>query len=81
MIESMCQSYHWTLDEAMRLTVPQIIMLGHAANVNFKRSGMDKHSSLTSSAASDDFVEVNGRSKRLSEMTSEDYTLYYSDWG
>lgn len=34
----MCEAYHWTLDEAKSLTMPQIIMWNHAAFVNKERS-------------------------------------------
>lgn len=37
LLDNLCQAYHWTLDEAMRLTVPQILMLSHAAKVNYDR--------------------------------------------
>lgn len=77
MVEQLCQAYHWTLGEAMRLTVPQIVMLGHAAWVNYKRSGLDKDDD----GPKDVSVSVNGRSKNLSEMNSDDYMKYYSDWG
>lgn len=37
MIDSLCQCYHWSLEEAMKLTMPQIIMLQHASHINMKR--------------------------------------------
>jgi hypothetical protein len=33
-VSSLCEAYHWTLAEAMKLTMPQIIMLNHASWVN-----------------------------------------------
>jgi len=36
-VDSLCQAYHWTLKEAMHLTLPQILMLNHAAKVNSLR--------------------------------------------
>jgi len=37
MIDGLCQGYHWTFDEAFKMTMPQIIMLNHAAYVNGER--------------------------------------------
>lgn len=37
LVDNLCQSYHWTLGEAMKLTLPQIFMLNHASAVNSKR--------------------------------------------
>jgi hypothetical protein len=37
LIDNLCQAYHWTIGEAFRLTLPQIIMLNHAAKVNHDR--------------------------------------------
>ncbi len=78
MVEQLCQTYHWTIADAMKLTVPQIVMLGHASWVNYKRSGLDKDKD---DKPSDVTVNVNGKSKNLSDMNSEEYMRYYSDWG
>lgn len=62
----------------MKMTMPQIIMLNHAASVNAKKSGLDR---LSSDKPDDnDVVTVGGKHKRLSEMDSKDYAEYYSDW-
>ena len=78
MVEQLCQTYHWTIAEAMRLTVPQIIMLGHASWVNYKRSGLDKNDD---SSGRDVNINLNGKSKNMTEMDSNDYMTYYSNWG
>lgn len=38
MVESLCQAYHWPLEKAMNLTLPQMIMLNHASWVNHENS-------------------------------------------
>jgi hypothetical protein len=37
MVDSLAQGYHWTLDEVFKLTMPQIILMSHAAHINSKR--------------------------------------------
>lgn len=73
LVDQLCQAYHWTFAEAMKMTMPQIIMLNHAAHVNAKRMGLDRDE--------DDVpVEVGGKSKSMDVMDSKDYERYYSDW-
>lgn len=79
MVDQLCQGYHWTLDEAMRLTMPQIIMLSHASSVNMKRAGLNTTVSVDQDDE-DPTVMVGGISKQLSKLTPEEKDLYYSDW-
>ena len=37
MIGSLCEAYHWTLDEAFKLTTPQIILLCHVSSEQAKK--------------------------------------------
>lgn len=60
----------------MSLTVPQMILMGHAAYVNAERSGLldrDKD-------GIDATVRVRGKKKSFDEMDSTDYADYYGDW-
>lgn len=78
MIHSVCSSYHWTYEEAMKRTLPQIIMLNHAASVVGERmSRRYKMASSGEEPEEDDDPPV-WRGKRLSEMTTEE-TLRYMD--
>jgi hypothetical protein len=38
LVASLCEGYHWTLDEAMSITMPQAIMLNHATWVSHQNS-------------------------------------------
>lgn len=80
MIDSLCQAYHWTVDEAFRMTMPQILMLNHAARVNHDRmmENMDKDRKVKDK----EDMEAKKRDerdpilpqygKRLSECTSDE---------
>ena len=62
----------------MRLTMPQSIMLNHAAWVNYER--MDKRVKAKGDAtrhANEDPIVMNG--KRLAELSSDEMQTYYSD--
>ena len=61
----------------MSLTVPQMILLGHAAGVNAERAGLGRDDEAASSSTK---VSVNGKIKSLDTMDSDDYARYYSDW-
>lgn len=37
MIGSLCEAYHWTVEEAFKLTTPQIILLCHYSSESAKR--------------------------------------------
>lgn len=36
-MDNLCQAYHWRIEDVFKLTMPQIIMLSHAAWVNHER--------------------------------------------
>ena len=86
MVDTLCQNYHWTLTEAMRLTMPQIFMLNHAATVNSKR--MDERIERKKAAEEkakkgkalrderDPVIPSLG--KRLSECTSEEIASQFA---
>lgn len=48
--------------------MPQIVMLGHASSVNYKRSGLGDSSKDT---------KLEHRGKDTSEMTTEEYKRYF----
>ena len=82
MVDNICQAYHWSLKDVMRLTIPQMIMLGHAAAVNSLRT--DKRMEAKSKADEikrkkdeTDPIVMNG--KRLSQLTPEEEVAYYSN--
>lgn len=60
----------------MRLTMPQIIMLNHAAWVNSERMKSRIHSKKNE----DDDDQIVYKGKRLSELNSEEMAAYYGDW-
>lgn len=78
MVDQLCQAYHWSLKDALHITMPQMIMLNHASWVNAKRAGLDRGTSGESAEEEKDPI-VHGK-KRLSEMTSDDYAGYYGNW-
>lgn len=77
----MCQCYHWAFKDAIKLTLPQIIMLNHGAFVNQKRGEeryekTKKKEDKKKKAEEDDPI-VYGN-KRLSELTSDEYMAYFA---
>lgn len=77
MIDQLCQAYHWTMGEAMSLTMPQIIMLNHAASVNSKRMEQRMKRKHTTTDNQEGYEPVyNG--KTLDEMTSDEMVQYYA---
>lgn len=63
----------------MSVTMPQLIMLNHAASTNYKNSEIRaKHNAARDKERDEkDPVVYNG--KRLSELTSDEENRYYSD--
>lgn len=68
----------------MSLTIPQLILLGHASWANDKRMrrSIEREKESTGEQAddytSDDpYVTVRGKRKRFSEMDSDDWIEYY----
>jgi hypothetical protein len=87
MLDSICQAYHWSLKDVMRMTLPQIIMMNHAAWVNQERSERrykvkremeeQKSASRTSPQTAEELVIGN---KKMSEMTSEEIARQLMNW-
>jgi hypothetical protein len=73
MIDQLCQGYHWSFQEAMSLTLPQVILLGHAAWANDKRM-------KARSESPDTKVVVGNKEKSFEQMDSKDYEEYYGRW-
>ena len=64
----------------MSRTLPQIIMLNHAASVNSERLKArmaDKTTTAKNQNSKDPVVMGN---KRLSELTTDELGAYYSSW-
>jgi len=87
MVDSLCQTYHWPLHEVMSLTVPQIIMLNHAAWVNQERvkkrvanepTAADMRKQQEDELMNGDPIVWNG--KRLSELNSDEMAIYMNSW-
>jgi hypothetical protein len=80
MIDGLCQAYHWTLPEAMKLTLPQILLFNHAASVNGRRmdnkqEARKKQDETSKSRNEKDPIVYNG--KRLSQLTDDEQEAYY----
>ena len=65
-------AYHVPLAEAMKLTLPQILMLNHAAWVNYERA-KSRHED-----APEEIPTYNG--KPLEDCNSDEWTAYMKDW-
>lgn len=82
MIDGIMQSYPLSFKEAMRLTLPQIILLNHAAWANQERSDRrfkakqkreEKNKSDSPSLKADELV-ING--KTMDEMSSDEIAAH-----
>jgi len=81
LVDQLCQAYHWSYKDAMRMTLPQIIMLNHAASVNSARmrNRMDaKTATKATQKVEDEKDPVVYNGKRLSELSSEEFATYFS---
>lgn len=84
LVDGLCQSYHWSMKEAMSLTLPQIIMLNHAAWVNQEqgkkryeaKQRREKKADGKPLTMSD--IVVDG--KPMDEMTSEEIAQHVTTW-
>jgi hypothetical protein len=75
MLDNICQAYHWPLHEAMSLTMPQIIMLGHASKVNHLRlqEKIERDRVVAEQEREKDRKDPRmGSGKRMSEMTMDE---------
>lgn len=79
-MDSLSQTYHWSYADCLRLTMPQIFMLSHAASVNKERADR----MLTSKRARKEPLTLQEsiaeapiwRGKKFSELTSAEYLEY-----
>lgn len=86
LVESLCQNYHWTPKEAMRLTLPQIFMWSHAAAVNSKRTDerVERDRKRKEKADKEQKLRderdpiIPGLGKRLSECNSDEIASQFS---
>jgi hypothetical protein len=82
MVDSLCQNYGWSFEETMHMTLPQIILLNHAASINSKRvdirvkANAKKKEREAERETNDPIVHGN---KRLSQLDSNDMIDYYAD--
>lgn len=79
-VDSYAQAYHWTYDEIISRTLPQIIMLNHASSVNKRRfdAKVNKGRRDNTQTLEERIVDTpmwNG--KRIDELTSEEYLEYH----
>lgn len=83
MIHSLCSQYHWSFDEALNRTVPQIIMLNYSAHREYKnaekrakaKAENDRHNTEV-----DPFIQSMGVRRSDLEKDSHKWSKYYSDW-
>lgn len=80
MIGSLCEAYHWTIDEAFKLTTPQIILLCHYSSEQAKKFKSKTSNNYDYSGSKSDRLVDNKEidpviygGKKLSEMTSGDW--------
>jgi len=73
LIDGLCQAYHWSLTDALRLTVPQVLMLNHAAWVNQKRS----EERVKAKEADKDGKDPVWCGKKVDELNSDEFAAYW----
>ncbi len=73
MIHSLCENYGWSYGEAMKVTMPVMILMSHASSVSYERtkSKTDKKDKNLNA----DSIVVRG--KKLSELDSDELAQYY----
>lgn len=80
MIHQLCETYGWSYEEAMKRTLPQIIMLTHSSHIAHKRMENKMEADRKTrekKAKKEEQCPVVFRGKRLSEMSSEEMETYY----
>lgn len=79
-IASLCEAYHWTLEEAFKLTTPQIILLSHISSEQAKKyrsNSSNKRFDYTQNINPDRLVDnktldpVVYRGQKLSEVSKD----------
>jgi hypothetical protein len=79
MVHSLCSSYHWTYDQAMKMTLPQIILLNHAASVVGERTSRRYKKIGGSTVSEDDNLALDPavwRGKKLSQLNTAETAQY-----
>ena len=81
MVAALAEAYHWPLDSIKKLTMPQIIMLTHAAKVNHDRWDRNREDSTSKTSrprVKDNFKGskkedpvVNKKGERLSSLAKD----------
>lgn len=74
MVDSLCQSYHWSFRDTLRLTLPQMIMVNHAAHVNHLRV----EARVKSKQVARDKESQMWHGKHISELNTDEYLSYLS---
>lgn len=77
LIDGLCQAYHWSFADAKKLTIPQIIMMNHAAHINNLRSD-ERVAAKEVSKGDDENDPIVWQGKRASELTPEEQMIYFS---
>lgn len=82
MVHNLCSNYGWSFDQAIKMTLPQIIMLNHFAWVQQERA--DRKYAHKQEVDGDDLrfanpIAVNG--KRVKELSDEEMTNYLTSFG
>lgn len=75
LLSSLCEAYHWTVAEACKLTIPQILMLNHAAWVNHENSERKYNAKKPKNVD----PLVSAEEQRLNEMSPDQLTRYMSE--
>lgn len=83
-MHSLCSAYHWSYADAMHLTIPQIMMLNHAAHVEYENGQLryeynKKVKECEESGIPDD-PYIDEFNRPLTEMSDAQMSNYLSDW-
>lgn len=71
-LDSLAQAYHWSHQDMMKLTMPQIIMYNHASWVN--RENYERRRKHT------DVPAMDKEAKRVASMEGETLFGYLKEW-
>ena len=74
-MDQLAQAYHWPLEKILDLTMPQILMLNHAAWASAERRRPIKNKDDV-----EHHVPIKG-CKKLEEATTDELIDYYKDFG
>lgn len=76
LFDSLAQGYHWSHDQMMRLTVPQILMYGDASKRNSAR--LKKKCKSKESGGDSEDGSVRLERKRVEDLKGAELTAYLS---